>query len=174
MIGLGNPGEKYAGTYHNAGWEILDFLKTKLGEKYDGGGAKGGKGFHFYQYGETILAYPDIFMNRSGEAVRSALAWFKKQPEDVVVFHDDSDLAVGEWREATGGAAGHHGIESILESMSGSGILRVRIGIRDPREKKGEHPRRKAGEFVLKKISKEDREKLESVFQELAERFMGR
>lgn len=172
LIGLGNPGEKYAGTYHNAGWELLNFLKIKLEEKHGAANVKDGKGFHFYQYGDLSLIYPNTYMNLSGEAVKAALAWFHKRPEDVVVFHDDSDLAVGEYKETEGGAAGHHGIESILEAVNDSPVLRVRIGIRDPREKSGEHPRRKAGSFVLKPISKSDQEKLEGVFQELSDKFL--
>ena len=175
LIGLGNPDEEHAGSYHNVGWELLDFLKEKLEEKYGPADAKDGKGFHFYQYGMYCLIYPDTYMNLSGEAVKAALAWFHKRPEDVVVFHDDSDLALGEYKEAGegGGTAGHHGIESILKTLGNIPILRIRIGIRDLQEKNGEHPRRKAGDFVLKRISKEDREKLRGVFQELSLKFVG-
>jgi PTH1 family peptidyl-tRNA hydrolase len=172
LIGLGNPGETHAGTYHNAGWEALGFFKEKLEEMHGPAAEQKGKKFHFRTYGDMHLVYPDTFMNRSGEAIKAALAWFHKGPEDAVIFHDDSDLAVGEYKESSGGAAGHHGIESAMEVLGDVPLLRVRIGIRDPREKSGEHPRRKAGDFVLKRISKEDREKLTKVFQELSERFL--
>jgi PTH1 family peptidyl-tRNA hydrolase len=174
FIGLGNPGEEHAGTYHNAGWELLDFLREKLEKKYGESPVKDGKGFQFRQYGEYSLVYPDTYMNRSGEAVKAALAWFHKQPEETVIFHDDSDLAVGEYKEASGGAAGHHGIESIFETVGDIPLLRVRIGIRDPREKNGDHPRRKAGEFVLKNISKDHKEELNKVFEDIAAKFLSR
>ena len=172
FIGLGNPGEEHAGTYHNVGWEFLSFLKEKLEADYGVSEAKEGKDFHFFQYGEYRLIYPNTFMNRSGAAAKAALEWFHKSPEEAVVFHDDSDLAVGEWRESDGGAAGHHGIESILATIGDTPLTRVRIGIRHPEEKSGERPRRKAGDFVLKKISAADRERLQQVFEDLATRFL--
>lgn len=174
LIGLGNPGEEHAGTYHNAGWEILEFFEEKLEKIYGPAPLQKGKNFHFRTYDGLNLVYPDTFMNRSGTAVKAALAWFHKQPEDAVIFHDDSDLALGEYKEAGGGSAGHHGIESIFEILGDVPLLRVRIGIRDPLEKSGEQPRRKAGDFVLKKISKEARVKLNEVFQELSGRFLER
>ena len=178
LIGLGNPGDAYAGTYHNAGWEILDFFKKNLEERYGPAAAKSGKGFHFHQYGPYHLVYPDTYMNLSGEAVKSALAWFGGHPLQTVIFHDDSDLALGEYKAgllSQSGDAGHHGISSIKGAASGTeaaAITRVRIGVRDPLEISGERPRRKAGVFVLKRMSKTDRERLEKVFQELTERFL--
>lgn len=174
FIGLGNPGEKYSGTYHNVGWETLRYFQEKLEERHGTGAAmEKGKDFHFQRYGDICLVYPDTFMNRSGEAIEHALAWFGKRPADAVVFHDDSDLAIGEYREATGGAAGHHGVESIFNSIGDAPILRVRIGVRDPLEKSGEQPRRKAGDFVLKKMRAEDMEALRTnVFEKLAARFL--
>lgn len=172
FIGLGNPGDEYAGTYHNVGWEFLDFLQEKLQAEHGAAPAKQGKDFHYYQYGGYSLVYPDTFMNRSGTAVKHALEWFRKGPEEAAVFHDDSDLAVGEYRETDGGAAGHHGIESIFEELGDAPLLRVRIGIRHPEEKSGGRPRRKAGEFVLHRISPADREKLKTVFEELAAKFL--
>lgn len=171
LIGLGNPGEEHAGTYHNVGWELLDFLKEKLEEKYGAATLQKGKNFHFRTYGDIHLVYPDTYMNHSGAAIIEALKWFNKEPGDAVIFHDDSDLVVGEYKESGGGAAGHHGIESVLETFKDASFPRVRIGIRDPREKNGERPRRKAGDFVLKKISKEDAEELSEVFRKLSMEF---
>jgi PTH1 family peptidyl-tRNA hydrolase len=177
LIGLGNPGEEYNSTYHNVGWEALRFFEAKLNERYGAADLQKGKNFHFKKYGTEIgdryLVYPATFMNNSGEAVKAALEWFGVRPEDTVVFHDDSDLAIGERKEASGGAAGHHGVESILKFLGDAPLLRVRIGIRDPREKTGEEPRRKAGEFVLKRIRPEDARKLEEVFGKLAETFLA-
>lgn len=179
FIGLGNPGEEYAGTYHNVGWELLDFLKEKLEERYGPAPEENGKNFRFRAYGDFRLVYPDTYMNLSGEAVKAALAWFDRQPVDAAIFQDDSDLAIGEYKIGPlfgSGDAGHRGISSVMSSMpSGDdpGSVRVRIGIRDPLEKNGERPRRKAGDFVLKKISKNDREKLSAVFQELVPEFLG-
>jgi PTH1 family peptidyl-tRNA hydrolase len=178
LIGLGNPGEEHAGTYHNVGWELLDFLKIKLEESYGPAPLQKGKKFHFRTCGNFNLIYPDTYMNLSGEAVKAALAWFHKKPEDAVIFQDDSDLTLGEHKSGPlsgSGDAGHRGISSVMSSIPPTGepeSLRVRIGIRDPRENNGEHPRRKAGDFVLKRISKEDQEKLREVFRELSLEFI--
>lgn len=186
LIGLGNPGDAYADTYHNAGWEILEFFKKKLEERYGPAVAKAGKDFRFYQYGPYHLIYPDTYMNLSGEAVKSALSWFGEHPESTVIFHDDSDLAFGEYKTGPlfeSGDAGHRGVSSIMGSIGNGGadpvggseaaaITRVRIGIRDPLEMSGERPRRKAGDFVLKRMSEAELGIMEVLARELSETFL--
>lgn len=169
IIGLGNPGEEYVSTYHNAGREALDFIHRNKTNESGLSLVQDGKDFRFARIENAILIWPDTFMNLSGKAFESALRWFDVKPENTVVLHDDSDLAIGEHRNGGGGAAGHHGIESILEKLGSGSLRRIRIGVREPMEKTGEKPRRKAGDFVLKKISPEDKEKLQVVFKEIME-----
>src|SRR5882724_2778248 len=94
LIGLGNPGDEYALTYHNVGKMALEFFGAELREKQGHAATKNGKGFHFQEYGNIALIFPDTFMNESGKAVQNALKWFGKKAEDAAIFHDDSDLAI--------------------------------------------------------------------------------
>lgn len=165
IVGLGNPGEEYKNTYHNAGWLALEYLKNELGT--DGAEVKSGK-WNTFSYWELttdgkkyILAFPNTFMNLSGSAVKEALKVFNTNIEDLVVVHDDSDLLLGEVKGAFGaGAAGHNGVASIIETLKTKDFYRIRIGIRNP----DEIDRKKAEDFVLKTIKKSDLEKLYLAF----------
>ncbi len=166
--GLGNPGGEYEATYHNIGRRALEFFAGKDAEFRK---APGGL-FEYAKEGGRIYVRTLSYMNESGPAIRSALKYFEREPGDLVVFHDDSDLPLGSFRISSGsGAAGHHGIESLIKSLKTRDFARVRIGIR-PEEEAGlpaeaRSKRAKAGEFVLKKISAGDRKKLQLVFSEM-------
>lgn len=168
ILGLGNPGEEYENTYHNAGWLALEYLKNEL-EK-DGFTSKSGKwdNFGYYELNgdnkKYVLVFPNTYMNLSGRAAKEALKKFGAETKDLIVIHDDSDLLVGELKGATGaGAAGHNGVSSIIENLETKEFYRIRIGIRNPQER----VRRKAEEFVLSKIKKTDVAKLHLAFAEL-------
>lgn len=158
VIGLGNPGKKYENTYHNAGFLFIDDL-TKKEEV----GWKKIKTFQFCRLDDTIFAKPLVYMNSSGGAAKDALSYFKLKPEAALVIHDDSDLYIGSYKLVHGrGAGGHHGIESIIESLGTKNFWRLRIGIRPPITDK-KNPRKKAEEFVLKKISAKHTKELKKV-----------
>jgi PTH1 family peptidyl-tRNA hydrolase len=109
---------------------------------------------------------PLTFMNESGVAVKEAMKKFGAAAEDLLVIHDESDLTVGDFKVSTGkNAAGHRGIQSIIDHIGTNEFQRVRIGIRPAREV----VRKKASEFVLKQIAKKDRERLEEVFKKIIE-----
>ena len=175
VFGLGNPGAEYENTYHNAGLLSLRELKEILDkEKAVTTPMKTGKAFAYWKYGELVLAAarPDgsLYMNQSGIPVQEALAYFKASPADLVLLHDDSDLPLGVWKlEKERGSAGHHGVESVMETLGTDGFWRGRIGIRPPEP---EGRRRKADEFVLARIGKDDREVLRKSFQELVLKVM--
>ena len=166
IFGLGNPGQEYENTYHNVGLLAVLFLA----EKIDGlGSLKKERHFWYRKSADLILAGTDpnakLYMNESGIVVEEALSYFKLTPEDLILAHDDSDLPLGAWKlESERGAAGHHGVESTMQVLGTNTFTRARIGIR-PEEIEG--VRRKAGEFVLKPISKKDHEVLENVYAEL-------
>ncbi len=155
LIGLGNPGKKYALTYHTAGALALDFIYEKLLLSPEIIREGGGKLFDFRETkdesGEKIIfVRPTTFMNESGLAVRETLKFFRADAEEVVLLHDDSDLNLGTAKVSESkNLAGHHGLLSV-ERETGKTFKRIRIGIRDPKEK----IRRKAEEFVLKNIPK--------------------
>lgn len=135
IVGLGNPGSKYAGHRHNIGFMALDRLradhsfspwKSQFQGLVSEGRANGKR---------ILLLKPQTFMNKSGQSVGEALRYYKISPDDVVVFHDELDLAPGKIRyKISGGHAGHNGLRSI-HSHIGETYHRVRIGIGHPGRK---------------------------------------
>lgn len=133
VVGLGNPGKKYEGTRHNLGFRIIDRIarENQVAIKKRLCGALVGEWFHDGEM--VLLAKPQVFMNRSGESVQALLAHFRSAPEDLIVIYDDLDLGFGRIRiRPTGGAGGHRGVLSIMESLGRAGFYRVRVGIGRP------------------------------------------
>lgn len=134
VVGLGNPGSKYAANRHNVGFMVVQRVaeRARAGafkEKFQGLFTKaeiGGK--------EAVFLLPMTYMNLSGESVQKAMTFFKVPLKDVVVVHDELDL---EWRTARikvgGGHAGHNGLRSIIQHCGGPDFTRVRVGIGRPR-----------------------------------------
>ncbi|MCL4530917.1 MAG: aminoacyl-tRNA hydrolase, partial [Chloroflexi bacterium] len=109
----------------------------------------------------AIFVAPLTFMNESGIAAREALKQFGAKPEDLIVIHDDSDLPVGKYKISRNvRAAGHKGVQSIIDVIGTKDFTRIRIGIRPPVEQR----RAKAETFVLKKITKKDGQTLHGIF----------
>jgi PTH1 family peptidyl-tRNA hydrolase len=135
IVGLGNPGKSYERTRHNLGFLVVDHLAARRGiiiNKEHCGALIG----ECAENGETILlAKPQTYMNRSGESVKELLRTFGGAAGDLVVVCDDLDLPFGRIRiRAQGGAGGHRGLASIVESLAGAPFARVRIGIGRPPE----------------------------------------
>lgn len=136
FAGLGNPGDRYARNRHNVGYMAVDAIAAAHGfgawrSKFSGQLAEGRLGTE-----KILLLKPETFMNRSGDAVQAAAAFYKLAPEDIVVFHDELDLGPGKLRVKTGGGhAGHNGLRSITGHV-GPDFQRVRIGIGHPGNKK--------------------------------------
>lgn len=134
VVGLGNPGRQYAKTRHNAGFLFLDDLLDRLGGEWTeqarflGLTASCQLGPH-----EVMLLKPQTFMNRSGESVGRFSRYYKMAPEEILVVHDELDLAEGLVRiKQGGGHAGHNGLRDIISHLSGNGFIRLRIGIGRP------------------------------------------
>lgn len=167
LVGLGNPGEEYERTYHNAGRLALEAIEAALPGKENRFLRPSKKHFAYKKAGDFLLVEPTTFMNESGLAVREALAYLRGVPEHTIILHDDSDLPLGNWKFVTArGAAGHHGVESIAAALGTNEFSRVRIGIR-PDGATGR--RRPASEFVLKTIRKSDEQLFQSAFAGLIE-----
>ncbi len=165
FVGLGNPGEEYAHTYHNAGRlalkEITEHRHMSLIQML-----KHKDIYEYLQAGDAIFVLPLLYMNESGRAVREALKKFNAQPSDLVVLHDDSDIVIGKYKVSFArNSAGHKGVQSIIDALKTNGFTRVRIGIRPAREKQ----RQQAGEFALKKITASYRKILNDVFLKIAQ-----
>jgi PTH1 family peptidyl-tRNA hydrolase len=135
IVGLGNPGARYARTRHNVGWMAADAIADRWGfgperAKWQGRIREGTLG------GERVTVLePDTFMNLSGDSVGAAARFLKLAPSDVIVLHDEIDLAPGKLRvKAGGGHAGHNGLRSIHQHL-GPDYRRVRIGVGHPGDK---------------------------------------
>ncbi len=184
VFGLGNPGPEYANTYHNAGLLALLGLEAVLeAGSHAEISSPARASFWYRKYPQLILCGsvphpdnphsgdPELYMNESGTAVQEALAFFKVPAKSLVVLNDDSDLGIGEWKLDFGrGAAGHHGVESVIAMLGTQDFARGRIGIR-PAERE-DAPRLKAGDFVLRPIREEDKAPLQRAASELAKKLM--
>lgn len=135
FVGLGNPGANYAQNRHNIGFMALDRIAEKNGfspwkAKFQGRISEGRLGPE-----KVILLKPDTFMNLSGQSVGEAMRFFKLEPTDITVFHDELDLAPGKCRAKSGGGhAGHNGLRSLHQHI-GADYQRVRLGIGHPGHK---------------------------------------
>ncbi len=164
IVGLGNPGERYRFTRHNMGYLVLDEFAERHGiavnrKKFDasiGEGAIGGEA--------VLLAKPRTFMNLSGMAVGRLAGFFKIDHADIIVIHDDLDLAYGSVRVKEGGGhGGHKGLISVIQQLGGRDFIRVRLGIGKPLIKEMvEH-------YVLEIISREDAEALPEILHRAAD-----
>ena len=163
IVGLGNPGSRYAANRHNIGFMAVDEIVRRhcfspWRQRFQGDVAEGRLD------GEKTMALkPRTYMNESGRAVAEAMRFFKLRPEDVVVFHDELDLAPGKLRVKRGGGhAGHNGLRSIIAHI-GPDFRRVRIGIGHPGD-----PARVTG-YVLGDFAKSDREWSEPLLEAIGE-----
>ena len=135
IFGIGNPGLEHKNTYHNAGFLFIDYLKkdSEISSKFR-------------------LLKSNVFMNDSGKAIQKILNWFKVEPKDLIVVHDEVALDLGKIRVSfNSGAGGHHGIESTIQMLSGTEeFTRLRIGV-------GPDPGGdKRADYVLRKFSTQE------------------
>ena len=157
IIGLGNPGPEYAGTYHNTGFRVLERIavsgniqindrcgpalisaKTTLGEQ------------------SAVLVVPQTYMNNSGVAISPLFERFEATTQDVIVIYDDVALPLGKIRiRQKGSAGGHNGIKSLICAFGSGEFLRIRIGIQPDRAIGG------VRDFVLSEVAKIDRDLLD-------------
>ena len=155
IVGLGNPGAKYARNRHNIGFMAMDVIAADHGfspwrSKFQGQISEGRFGSE-----KVALLKPETFMNLSGQSVGEAMRYLKLAPEDIIVFHDELDLAPGKVRLKTGGGhAGHNGLRSIHGHI-GPDYDRVRMGIGHPGHKDA------VAGYVLRDFAKSDAEWLD-------------
>ncbi len=138
IAGLGNPGEGYANTPHNVGFDVVDVLAKRLETEW-----KNCSGFHArvartaYAGQTLMLVKPQTFMNLSGTSVAPLLRYHGGEPRDLTVVLDDADLPLGRLRiRASGGSGGHRGLASVIESLGTEAFPRVRLGV--GREERGD------------------------------------
>ena len=164
IAGLGNPGGKYAANRHNIGFMAVDEIARRHGfspwrRRFSGEVAEGRLGGE-----KTLLLKPMTFMNESGRSLGEAVRFYKLAPEDVLVIHDELDLAPGKLRiKSGGGHAGHNGLRSIMAHM-GADFHRLRLGIGHPGDKRAVHA------YVLHDFARADRDWLEPLIDAIAAR----
>ena len=135
IVGLGNPGEKYAHTRHNMGFLTVDLLAEQEGQKLNK--VKFKSAFNIFPFAgqRCLVMKPQTYMNLSGEAVREAVQFYKIPPERVLVIYDDVSLPVGKLRvRPTGSAGGHNGIKNIIAHLGTQDFPRIKIGTGAPGE----------------------------------------
>ena len=133
IVGLGNPGEEYEHTRHNAGFDTVDKIASEIGVRYwkNECGALTGKGV--YHDIDVVLAKPQSYMNTSGGPVKQLMNAYGVSPDHLVVIHDELDIDPGTIRVKFGGGhAGHNGLRSICDKLGTRDWFRVRCGIGRP------------------------------------------
>jgi PTH1 family peptidyl-tRNA hydrolase len=152
LVGLGNPGPKYERTRHNIGFRVAEEAARKLGATLSHEGrwnALVGKAR------DVAVLLPQTFMNGSGEAVQAAARFWKIEPQDVAVVHDEIDLELGRLQVKLGGGdAGHNGLRSIRQHLGTGDTIRVRFGVSRP------PPQWEGADWVLGKFSSDEEQKL--------------
>lgn len=153
ITGLGNPGIRYADTRHNLGFRILDLLAggADWENKYES---------QLIKTDDVILAKPQTFMNKSGEAVKEILKYYPKA--DLVVVHDELDLPLGAikiMKDIT--SAGHNGVQSIIDELGTKNFIRVRLGTDNP-QTRGQIP---GDDYVLQNFTLEEEEIVKEVMK---------
>lgn len=158
IVGLGNPGKKYERTRHNVGWTALDMLaeentwatSTKAQAEYLKKEISGK---------QVELLKPNTFMNNSGLAVAYAVKKHALPLSSVIVIHDDKDIPLGETRVQRGrGAAGHNGVQSIVDHLGSNDFWRIRIGVAPTDQSIPD-----TADFVLGKFTKDEQQRLRPV-----------
>ncbi len=165
IVGLGNPGPAYALTRHNVGFWALDRISEMYRIPIRANSHHAVMGSGSVRGVQIGLAKPQTYMNESGKAVRSMLKSEGLGPQDVIVIHDDMDIALGRVKlSTTGGDAGHNGIGSIIDSLGTREFARLRIGL-------GRRPQGVDGvDWVLTPFLEEELEAVETAVQQAAER----
>ncbi len=164
IAGLGNPGKNYENTRHNAGFKVLDLLSAAWGIPIKKVGFDSLYGEGSFAGEKVILLKPQLFMNRSGEAVLNIVKFYKLPLCNLVVVYDDVDLPLGRLRIRKCGSAGsHNGMKSVIYQLQSEDFTRVRVGIDKP------PPEWDLADFVLSVFSKEETGAMQESLQKAAQ-----
>lgn len=161
IVGLGNPGQRYERTRHNIGFEVADYLDSvSIGSR----GLK--RMLHSSLCDKCVLdgyivyiVKPQSFMNNSGMSVKDVMSYYRMDPRQLIVIHDDTKVKVGQFKIKNGGSAvGHNGIKSIIQHLHTENFIRIRVGI-------GEKPEEyDMAKYVLSRFSENEYKSVQSQF----------
>jgi PTH1 family peptidyl-tRNA hydrolase len=166
VVGLRNPGADYGGTRHNVGAEVVERVLRNAAETAGRGPSRVRGMIGQLGAGEarTVLLLPNTYMNDSGGSVRSALDYFKVDPGDLLVIHDDIDLPFGRLRvQVGGGNGGHNGIRSLEGSLGTKDFSRLKLGVGRPPGSQD------PADFVLRPFAKKERPEVDSIVSDAAD-----
>ena len=164
IVGLGNPSPEYAGTRHNAGFEVIEILADRFGIETDYIKHRAICGRGQIEGMKVMLAMPQTFMNLSGESVRQIVDYYKIDvPSELIVVYDDINLKPGRIRiRKSGSAGGHNGMKNIITHLGTDEFMRVRVGV-------GEKPKGyDLADHVLSRFTEEERTIMEKAFIDAA------
>lgn len=158
IVGLRNPGSEYEGTRHNLGAEVIDaiapgqkFKKARLGIRADVASVD-------IDGASTVLATPRSFMNDAGSIVQPLVRYYRIDPGDLLVVHDDIDLPFGKLRaQFGGGEGGHNGVRSVVRSLGAADFWRLKVGVGRPPD------RVDPADYVLQRFSRKERHEMDDV-----------
>lgn len=165
IVGLGNPGNLYKNTRHNIGQEFVNWLKDKYhaSDWYKDNKLLAQISTFENEQAQIILALPTTFMNESGKALKKLKQYYQIPLDNLIIIHDDNDIYLGNFKLSFGrGAAGHKGVESIINYLKTNKFYRLRIGIQPQNT-----PRQKAENLVLKKFSLKEKEMITNSFENM-------
>jgi len=156
IVGLGNPEEEYSETRHNMGFCTIDKLAKQYNIEINKSKFKGLYGMGLIEEEKVVLLKPQTYMNLSGESIREVIDFYKIEKEKIIIIFDDIDIEPGSIKiRKQGGPGSHNGMKSVVNHLAQKEFFRIRIGIGKPVNKD------RIIEYVIGKIPKEDKEKLE-------------
>lgn len=166
VVGLRNPGAEYEGTRHNVGFEVLSAVLDRVGESLSRGPSRVRSMIASTGTPEdrSLFVVPATFMNESGGAVRAVLDYYKVGPADLLVIHDDIDLAFGRLRlQVAGGSGGHNGIRSLERALGTKEFSRLKVGVGRPPGSQD------PADFVLRSFTKTERPEVDLLVGDAAD-----
>lgn len=161
IVGLGNPGKKYANTRHNVGFMVLDRIADKHGVSFNDNKFNGLASIIKIGNAKIMLLKPQKFMNLSGEVIKEYASYYKIEIDDILVIHDDLDIDLGNFKlKSKGSSGGHNGLKNIELMINSIDYKRIKIGIFN-------NNKFDAKDFVLGKFTKTEKEIINKVIEEI-------
>jgi PTH1 family peptidyl-tRNA hydrolase len=165
IVGLGNPGSKFAATRHNVGFMVVDEVARRHGLRFSTKHSNAEVARGEIAGTKVILAKPQTFMNLSGHAVRGLAHYYKIPTDRILIIYDEIALPVGTIRiREKGSSAGHNGVNSVIQQMGTQNIARIRVGVDRPAD-----PRHRQVDWVLGHFTKDERSIIEEAINRAAE-----
>ncbi len=165
IVGLGNPGVRYARTRHNAGFDVVDLVAARLGWRWDPWRGRAHVATGTLGTERVVLAKPQTYMNDSGVAVGELVRFYKLDLRDLLIICDDLDLPRARLRlRARGSAGGQHGLESIIRHLASTDFARIKVGVGRPI-----HGRAENVDFLLSAPRGDERIELDATYERVAD-----